>query len=91
MIYRGKLEKVLKEATTYMESKYPKTDNPFAYHFVAFEPRKDFGGTYLARMKENLDAYLELRSVIKSIEQNTHPIVHFMVDKTKISLKGADR
>jgi len=55
MIYRGKLEKVLKEATTYMESKYPKTDNPFAYHFVAFEPRKDFGGTYLARMKENLD------------------------------------
>jgi len=56
MIYRGKLEKVLKEATTYMESKYPKTDNPFAYHFVAFEPRKDFGGTYLARMKENLDA-----------------------------------
>lgn len=55
MIYRGKLENVLKEATTYMESKYPKTDNPFANHFVAFEPRKEFGGTYLARMKENLD------------------------------------
>lgn len=57
MIFRGKLEKVLKEATTYMESKYPKTDNPFAYHFVAFELRNDMlpVDTYFARMKENLD------------------------------------
>lgn len=55
MIFRGKLKKVLKEATTYMESRLPKTDNPFAYHFVVFEPRKDFNGAYLARLKENLD------------------------------------
>lgn len=55
MIIRGKLEKVLKEATTYMETRLPKTDNPLAYHFVAFEPCKDFDRAYLARMKENLD------------------------------------